>query len=68
MKKTLIVLMGIILLSGCSNTTDRLDSSSIFTQVLCDEKYGVEYIIRPYAITLRVSRDGTPVTCEMEGE
>jgi uncharacterized protein YceK len=66
MKKLMIGLVCVVLLSGCS--TQKLNENAMFTRVFCDTEYGVEYIIRPEAMALRVSRDGTPVTCEMDGE
>ena len=74
MKKLLVVLVGLLLLSGCSVDARRYKDKYFdlrtkrSMELYCDRTYGVLYISNGYFLTVIVSRDGTPVTCEMEGE
>ena len=63
MKKIILLIM--LLLTGCSNETIYVDDEKIIT--FCDEKYGIEYILfRGYhGITIRLDEKGDVIHCEV---
>ena len=75
MAKSLMILIAILGLTGCvyrevqikNDTYMKIEDSQTYL-VYCDSEYGVEYISTTRGIAARISRDGTPVTCRMDGE
>lgn len=67
MKKIILILPLIILLTGCISDGKNVDGEDSCYRSYCDEKYGIEYIERNCTyqggITVRLDENGDVIHC-----
>ena len=66
MKKVFLLIISILLLTGCGS--NDVDGKYSTLETYCDKKYGIEYIrdIRTYGggITVRLDENGNVIHCK----
>lgn len=66
MKKVFLLIISILLLTGCRS--NDVDGERSCLQTYCDKKYGIEYIrdncIKHGGITVRLDENGNVIHCK----